>query len=187
VDNQKFAEYLKTNFPFKTIKCKRNTLCALAFGSDSYIWLVDQGFFLSFLISDEGILLGTGIFKTGDIIGLTSFNGDNRILMIRSILEGQLLGYQTEKVLSYLRTDNDALSNLLKYASGRLRLLMNQLETDMLESPENRIVTFERNLAELSADKPITINDNVLASYLGMHPASVSRARKRMLLKKRTC
>ena len=58
--------------------------------------------------------------------------------------------------------------------------MMNSLEMNSLRSVPERIEYFERMLLLYDDPDLLDYGDNVIAEYLGIHPASISRARRKM-------
>jgi hypothetical protein len=143
------------------------------------MWVVEQGVIISERNSNGGSLIGTGIYSKGMIIGISGLNDINGIVMCKPLQNAVLLGYCQKDVLDLLSTNGDAAIFLLQFACARFYFLLHSLELNSLHDIDERIDELENILSGLKQNVP----DTVLAEYLGIHPASIGRARKNKMIK----
>lgn len=176
-------ETMKSSLPIKKLVLKRNASFILTFGYDDVIWGVEDGVILAEKNNNNGTLLGTGIYSRGMLLGVTSLNGDEGIITCRAIKKTTLIRFKTTDVIKLLKKKPELMMDMIKFLAGRFRFMMDYLEINSLHNTDERIEYFENMLSKFGDPELMNISDTVIAEYLGMHPISVSRARKQILEK----
>ena len=178
-------ETLKNSLNVKKLNLKRNTNFVVPFGPDDVIWGIDEGIILTERNNNNGTLLGTGIYSRGMLLGITALNGDEGIITCRAIKHSTLIRFKTNDVVDLLKSKPELMMQMIKFLAGRFRFMMNYLEMNSLHNTDERIEYFENMLSKFDDRELLNISDAIIAEYLGMHPISVSRARKQILEKRK--
>lgn len=178
-------EALKNTLPVKTVTLKRNSTFVLTYGPEDVLWGIDEGVIITEKNNSNGSLLGTGIYSKGMFIGVTAFNNDEGIITCRAIKRSTLTRFKTKEVVELLKRRPDLMLLMLKFLADRFRFFVNFLEMNSLHSTDERVEYFEKMLSQFNDTDILNISDTIIAEYLGMHPISVSRARKHILEKRK--
>lgn len=185
MDELALFEILKNSLPIKKLNIKCNANFVVPFGPEDVIWGIDEGIIITEKNNNDGTLLGTGIYSKGMLLGVTAFNGDEGIITCRAIKQSTLIRFKTNDVLNLLKSKPELMMQMIKFLAGRFRFMMNYLEMNSLHNTDERIEYFENMLSKFDDPELMNISDTVIAEYLGMHPISVSRARKQILEKRK--
>jgi CRP-like cAMP-binding protein len=146
---------------------------------------VEKGVIMSMISGDNGMAIGNALFKSNDIIGISAFNDENRTVMCRPLTDAVLRRFSCQEVEENLLSNIDVYHYMLAYNSKRFVRVMTVLESHLFKSIEERICDFEATIADIQDEGEILVSDATMAMYLGIHPVSISRARKRILAKRK--
>ena len=176
--NIQFLNKLIDKVTFKKVLINKHRQCYLSYGPDEYIWYINKGILLSERNTVDGIRIGTGIYSKGMILGLKSFYGDSNIINCVALTDSECYGFKTKEVVSVLYDDVDMMYHTLQLACQRFDFALNVVEIQSMKTVVERIDFLEKKLRDIANGEFLEISDNIIAEFLGVHPVSVSRARK---------
>lgn len=179
MNNFEFADLLKKNLRSRTMVCKKGSTYALEYGSEGMIWMVESGVLITVQNEESGKEIGTGVYTDGMMLGIVSFTGIDRCVICKMITDVVLRSYRTAEVAELLKSDPDAAYYAFQFACTRFKYVMDNLRINALDSVADRIEKFESILGGNEQLKNVVLPDNVIATYLGIHPSSMCRARKK--------
>ena len=179
MDIHELTEKFKSTLSYKCVSCTPNTVYAIPYGYDSYMWVVDEGILINERNSRDGALIGTGIYASDMILGISSLDNKSGMIMCRPLQHSVLLQYSTKDIMNLLSMDVEATNCVLRFACSRFYFMLHTLEFNTLHSVDERVGELEKILSSVNQNVP----DTVLAEYLGICPASIGRARKNRMLK----
>ena len=176
--DSEFTKYLGDKLDGKILKQNKNVCYVLSFGADDAMWLLQRGVIITEHNNSDGTQIGTGVYGPGMMIGVTAVNGESGIVNCKPLKDAVVVGYRTKDILKLMNENQEITMYLLKFMCGRFRFLMRSLEMNSLRSISERIHFFEKLIKDFGDEELMDFSDNVIAEYLGIHPASISRARK---------
>lgn len=174
-----FARFLSDNLKSRTLNCKQGSTYALEYGSAGMVWMVKSGVLITVQNEESGKEIGTGVYNEGMLLGIVSFTGIDRCVICKMITDVELCGYQAKDVEALLKSNPEACYYAFQFACTRFKYVMDNLRINALDSITERIEKFENMLSSTEELKSVVLPDNVIATYLGIHPSSMSRARKK--------
>lgn len=184
MESQEFIASLKRSLKSKVLSLNKNMVYLIPFSSSDTIWLIEEGRLITERIDKDGNLIGTGVYKGGMLLGVYALIGGENVVTVKPLKKSRLLGFKTQELIQLLRKDQDLLFYVMSFLCERFRFMMNSLEMASLRNVEDRVTFFEDVLAEFNDPELFDISDAAIAEYLGIHPVSVCRARRKKGKKK---
>lgn len=178
--DSEFVKRLDTALEGRTLKLVKNIFYVLSYGKDDVLWVVTDGVMITERNNSDGTQIGSGIYGPSMIIGITALNGESGIVTCKPLKDTKVVGYSTKELLKLMNEDGEVMMHIVKFLCGRFRFMMNSLEMNSLRSVPERIKYFETLVKAFNDDELLGFGDNTVAEYLGIHPASISRARKQI-------
>ncbi len=179
MDKFEFADFLNKNLKSRTLMCKKGDTYALNYVAAGMVWMVESGIIITEQYSDDGREIGTGIYSDGMLLGISSIVDDSRCVMCRIVKDTVLIGYQTKEFCKLLEENSEACFYALKFACSRYKFAIDTVRLNALDNINTKIEKFNNMLSSNENLKNIDLPDNVIAGYLGIHPSSISRAKKK--------
>ena len=180
MNNQQFIDILSTKLEGRLLKLTKHMFYVLAYGADDVIWLITDGVVLAERNNADGTQIGCGIYGPGMLAGITALNGESGVFTCKPLKDTTVQAYRTKELIDLMQSDSELMMYIIQFLCGRFRFMMNSLEMNSLRSVPERIEYFERMLLLYDDPNLLDYGDNVVAEYLGIHPASISRARRKM-------
>lgn len=180
-----FVDFIKENFEYKLLKAKKNDSYVLAYGASDVIWIVENGVIIPQRNNKDGTLLGTGIYNDGMILGITALNGENGIITCRALKDSTVMCVPTSDVISLMKSNPDVNEYIVGFLCNRFRFMMNLMEMNALHAVSERVQFFDDLLLSFNDPSLRNIEDKIISEFLGIHPASVSRARSEIYKKEK--
>lgn len=175
-----FIERLNKKLESRVLKLVKNVCYVLSYGPNDVLWLVQDGVLITERNNSDGTLIGTGVYGPGMIVGVTALNDESGMITCKPMKDTYIAGYKTKELLELMKEDQEITMYLVRFLCGRFRFMMNSLEMNSVRSVQERIEFFEKLIKDHDDGELVSFNDSVVAEYLGIHPVSISRARKQM-------
>ena len=173
-----FADFFRDNLKSQTLMCKKGNTYALEYGATGVMWMIESGVLITVQNESSGKEIGTGLYSTGMMLGIISFTGIDSCVICKMITDVELRGYRTKDIEALLKANPDACYHAFQFACSRFKYVMDNLRVNALDSVSERIEKFEAIINGTEELSNIDLPESVIANYLGIHPSSMSRARK---------
>lgn len=183
MNDEEFKSCIVSELKFKRVFFKTRTQILLPFGPHDYIWYLNSGIILSERLTSDGALLGTGIYGPGMLLGVTGLNGESDVINCKTVSDTELYRFRTDDMMQLFGDFPEIMLYVLRLVGRRFKFALDLVENSTIHTVNERVEFFENRLREIAGDEPVDISDGLVAEFLGIHPVSVSRARKHNLKK----
>jgi len=178
MDNKEFMAVLEQKLKGRKLKLDTNNYYVLAHGADDVIWLIKDGIIITERNNSDGTKIGCGVYAPGMLAGITALNGESGVITCKPLKDTVVIGYRTKAFVELMESDIEITRYIIRFLCGRFRFIMNSLEMNSIRSVGERIEFFENTLRSFNDPDIFSFGDSTIAEYLGIHPASISRARR---------
>jgi CRP-like cAMP-binding protein len=162
----------------KALWFKKKSVHLLPFGEDKFIWLILKGWMLGLRGDCDGHVKGTGLYGSGEIIGLIGLSGKTKDVPVYSLGDVHILRIPTLDFRRQMESYPKLSLYMVNYMSERYNKLLDELEQSTLLTLDQQIQVFLRKIDQIPKEEKINISETIMAWAIGAHPGSVCRALK---------
>lgn len=180
--NLEFVKRLEKECGGNVLKLTKHIFYVLSYGASDRLWLVIDGVIITERNNSDGTQIGCGVYGPGMLVGITALNNESGVITCKPLKDTTVMGIRTKDLLQLMREDHEISMYVVQFLCNRFRFMMNSLEMNSVRSVQERISYFEKMIQSFDDPELFDFGDNVVAEYLGIHPASISRARKQMYI-----
>lgn len=186
LDKHEFAKLLSENLKSRTIVCRKGEVYALDHTASGMLWVIEKGSLITVELDESGREIGTGIYNSDMIIGISSFFENEHCTTCKPIQDTVLRAYQIKSVIRLLKENPEHCFYALQYAASLFCFSIDFLKLNTFSSLEGRLAWFEKLVREYTQEDQLDIPDTLIAGFLGIHPSSLSRVRNHPAKKRKT-
>ena len=180
MNDDTFVRQLLEALPSQPLVLKRKKFHTFRFGPQHHVWIVTDGLLMSVRSAEDGRYKGTGLFGANSLLGLSGFYGEDKEVVCFTLSTTTLRSIPTSLLNELLKSNAGLCHQLMLYSCRMFTRVMDELEVSTLRTLEEQISSFEHNLREMDLPEDLSVTETCIAMAIGVHPVSISRARKRL-------